>query len=215
MTTSIQLQKALITDWCKSHTAKVKLQYQVPELSEDGSCSLFDILSDTPFDLTEHLNSPLMEKLTEVQALVDWVKSHTDIEWFGIYVTLSSQLTKLAYYGNPSRAQFPLTKDFAKLSNNVHVALSGEKIIINDVDKHRENGGVYYTCDNKVKSELCWPIFSDKNHQQSDHNHKIIGIIDAESFKSNQFDNQHQLYFTAVCELLGEILTEPLSKSKE
>ncbi|MDC2890843.1 hypothetical protein [Psychrosphaera algicola] len=73
----------------------------------------------------------------------------------------------MAYFGEPSRAEFPLTPEFATISNNSFVGLYGEKRTINDVQKYVADGGEYYTCDPKVKSELCWPILSPNSLKRS------------------------------------------------
>ena len=68
-------------------------------------------------------------------------------------------LVKLSYFGAPSRAEFPLTDEFAAISNNSTVGLSGKARIINDVPAYLTKGGEYYTCDPKVLAEACIPLF--------------------------------------------------------
>ena len=207
--------KELITQietWCEQDTAELRLSYQVPLLGEGGTCSLFGELDETPFDLTSVLSPEILAMLPKVQSLVNWVQTHTDVDWFGVYLTRAVEgqdpvLTKLAYFGAPSRAEFPLTQEFAALSNNTSVGLSGEKRLINSVDEYRAQGGEYYTCDPKVKSELCWPIFSDINASAQQQEPTILGIIDAESFNEHQFDLEAQQKFDAVCAVLSKIMT--------
>lgn len=199
-----------IETWCEQHNPKIKLEYQVPLLGEGGTCSLFGELDDIPFDLQSVLEQSELDYLERIQSVVDWVKENTKVDWFGVYLargTESRVLTKLAYFGAPSRAEFPLTQEFASLSNNTSVGLSGEKRLINSVDEYRAQGGEYYTCDPKVKSELCWPIFSDKNQLSGQKEPEILGIIDAESFEENKFDLELQQKFEAVCAVLSKIMT--------
>ncbi|MDO6719476.1 histidine kinase [Psychrosphaera sp. 1_MG-2023] len=211
----LELKNELLT-WLENHPVNLITQYAVPMLGEGGSCSLFGELAAEPFDLTNVLNTQQLVLLKQVQAVVDWVKYKTAVDWFGVYLTRSDNndqkvLTKLAYFGEPSRAEFPLTPEFATISNNSFVGLYGEKRTINDVQKYVADGGEYYTCDPKVKSELCWPILSPNSLKKvndgsgcTDH---IIGIIDAECFSTDSFDADKQAVFEVVCEVLGHLFS--------
>ncbi|NVK24645.1 MAG: GAF domain-containing protein [Gammaproteobacteria bacterium] len=207
MQNSKQYLKVLKT-WCETHKPEVKYSYPVPLLGEGGTCSLFGELSEHPFDLTTVLTSPQLSLVAQCQSIVDWVQQQSNVDWFGIYITLHNNqdaaLTKLAYFGEPSRAQFPLSKEFAAISNNTAVGLTGEKRVINNVQEFVKQGGEYYTCDPKVKSELCYPIVSNKNNNSEQQDAKILGIIDAESFSTDCFDQDQQALFSAVCEYLSE-----------
>lgn len=201
-----------IQDKCELENPELKLEYQVPLLGEGGTCSLFGELDETPFSLGNELTQVELNYLPKIQSVVNWVQENTKVDWFGVYLARNNKsnervLTKLAYFGAPSRAEFPLSEEFAPLSNNTSVGLTGEKRLINSVAEYRENGGEYYTCDPKVNSELCWPIFSDKNSQSLQHEPEILGIIDAESFKEHQFDLEVQQQFEAVCAVLSKIMT--------
>ena len=210
-----------LKQWLISHEAKPLWQYHVPLLGEGGSCSIFDELDDVPFNLERELSEQEKAVVPTLQSIVDWVKHKTQIDWFGIYLSrVNSQedkvLTKLAYFGKPSRAEFPLNEEFAQISNNSKVGLTGKERIINDVESYVTQGGEYYTCDPKVKSELCWPILTpdlvDKNQKATYKQGKILGIIDAECFKTNCFDEQTQAIFKAVCQLLSQVLTTSSQK---
>ena len=201
-----------IESWCQQDQPELRLEYQVPLLGEGGTCSLFGELDETPFNLADELDQRDLEKLSQIQSLVNWVENNIKVDWFGIYLSRTNKssekvLTKLAYFGAPSRAEFPLNKEFATLSNNSTVGLTGEKKLINSVEQYRAEGGEYYTCDPKVKSELCWPIFSDINSRSEQQEPEILGIIDAESFKENIFDLEVQQKFEAVCTVLSKIMT--------
>lgn len=162
-------------------------QYPVPELGEGGACSLFGQLAEAPYDLTEILggktpeNQRLLARMAEVTA---FYQAHSQSDWFGIYqrrLNADGQavLVKLSYFGAPSRAEFPLTAEFAAISNNSTVGLSGKARIINDVSAYLQQGGEYYTCDPKVQAEACIPLF--------DHQEQIVGIIDSEAFHKGLF----------------------------
>ncbi len=107
-------------------------------------------------------------------------------------------LVKLAYRGLPSRAEFPLTPDFATNSNNSTVGLSGQGRVIEDVDEYVAGGGAYYTCDGDVQSEACLPLFSAHPAPSPSPSPSpahlttpaVIGIIDAESTHKKFFSGQ-------------------------
>lgn len=177
----------------------VQWQYKVPELGEGGACSLFGQLADEPYDLTAILggqNAANQHALARLSLISAFYREHSALDWFGIYqarTNLSGEpvLVKLAYYGAPSRAEFPLNSEFAKISNNSTVGLSGKAKVINDVAAYLGKGGEYYTCDPKVQAEACLPLF--------DQSGKIAGIIDAEDFNKNVFTADALALLVAVC----------------
>lgn len=215
--TNISTITTALTQWLKNHPVELRLSYLVPLLGEGGSCSLFGELSDEPFQLDKVLTAEEQKHLWFCQSIVDWVQSNTQIDWFGIYLKRghgdNAVLTKLAYYGEPSRAEFPLTQEFASISNNSFVGLNGQRRTINDVASYVAEGGEYYTCDPKVKSELCWPILSPNKFTNRDKETScrspIVGIIDAESFKANSFDDDTLIIFEVICNVLNELINNP------
>ncbi|CCQ12383.1 FIG00951979: hypothetical protein [Pseudoalteromonas luteoviolacea B = ATCC 29581] len=170
--------------------------YRIPELGAGGACSLFGALQEAPFELTTVVvqNEASVNALNRLQTIVEFIKKSTGVDWFGIYQARMTeegkQLAKLAYHGAESRPLFPLSSDFAKISNNVQVGLSGKARIIQDVEVYLTQGGEYYTCDPKVKAEVCLPLFDEKG--------SVIGIIDAESFTHEFFSPALLAYFVAV-----------------
>ncbi len=179
--------------------AQLQWQYKVPELGEGGACSLFGQLAGEPYDLTAILggktaaNQQALQKLAQI---AQFYREKSGLDWFGIYqarINTASEpvLVKLAYYGAPSRAEFPLNAEFAKISNNSTVGLSGKAKVINDVAAYLGTGGEYYTCDPKVQAEACLPLF--------DQSGKIAGIVDAEDFNKNVFTADALALLVAVC----------------
>ncbi len=175
----------------------VRWQYQIPELGEGGACSLFGYLQDEPFKLTDYIksNEQTQRKLANLQSIVSYIELQTGVDWYGIYQSTNTsegkQLLKLAYHGAPSRPLFPLTQAFATGSNNVQVALSNTGRVINNVEQYLAQGGEYYTCDPKVKSEVCLPLFNLQND--------CVGIIDAEAFNNDFFDEKALAVLIACC----------------
>jgi putative methionine-R-sulfoxide reductase with GAF domain len=172
-------------------------QYQIPELGEGGTCSLFGYLQDEPFKLTDYVNKDeqTQVKLANLQSIVNYIDQQTGVDWYGIYQSTNTdegkQLLKLAYHGAPSRPLFPLTDAFALGSNNVQVALSKKGRVINNVEQYLAQGGEYYTCDPKVKSEACLPLFNSQN--------ECVGIVDAEAFNNHFFDVKVLAVLIACC----------------
>lgn len=174
--------------------------YKVPKLSADGTCSLVDELQATPYDLSDALGGRGMRNTLALMVLSGFLEAainHTQLDWLGVYQVRprpsGKALVKLSAKGNPSRAEFPLTEDFAKRSNNVAVALSGSPRVIVDVHEHAKAGGAYYECDPKVRSEACVPIFGSDG--------AIVGIIDGEHSTVGAFDDEKLGWLVALaCE---------------
>jgi putative methionine-R-sulfoxide reductase with GAF domain len=174
----------------QAEPATMQWQYQVPELGEGGACSLFGQLAAEPYDLSLILGGQTAANqrlLSQLAVVTSFYQQHSQSNWFGIYQRRVNPqgelvLVKLSYFGAPSRAEFPLTTEFAAISNNVTVGLSGKARIINDVPAYLALGGEYYTCDPKVLAEACIPLF--------DAAQQVTGIIDSEAFAKDMFTGQ-------------------------
>lgn len=172
--------------------------YRVPELGENGACSLPDQLAAEPYDLAATLGGITPETTASVATLdrlVEQLQQESDCGWIGVYqartVADGRALVKLAYRGKPSRAEFPLTAEFAAHSNNSTVGLSGQGRIIDSVDAYLAEGGVYYTCDAEVQSEACLPLFDEAG--------AIVGIVDAEDARRGYFSGDVLARVVALC----------------
>ena len=183
----------------------VTWSYQVPELGEGGACSLFGQLAEEPYDLVATLgqSQATATALSQLTAIVQNYQQSNDSDWFGIYQKRlnpqgESVLVKLAYFGAASRAEFPLTTEFAQISNNSTVGLTGKAKVINDVTAYLTAGGEYYTCDPKVLSEACLPLFNAKG--------ELAGIIDAEAFKRQAYHTEALVRLVAICLVLPDLL---------
>jgi L-methionine (R)-S-oxide reductase len=183
----------------------VTWSYQVPELGEGGACSLFGQLADEPYDLAATLgqNEATAAALAQLTAVVQNYQQTNDSDWFGIYqkrqkLQGETVLVKLAYFGAASRAEFPLTAEFAAISNNSTVGLTGKAKVINDVTAYLTAGGEYYTCDPKVLAEACLPLFNSKG--------ELAGIIDAEAFKRQAYHTDALVRLVAICLVLPGLL---------
>ena len=155
--------------------------YQVPMLTEDGACSVVDELAPVPYDLASILggrSEQTTRRLALLERLVERAQETTGANWIGIYQRRTNAagvpvLVKVSYVGRPSRAEFPLTREFAERSTNSTVGLTGRATVIDDVSRHVEAGGGFYVCDEGVQSEACLPILGDGR--------EVEGIVDAEA----------------------------------
>lgn len=183
-------------------TPAVQWQYQVPELGEGGACSLFGHLAEEPYDLTAILGGQTAENqqlLAQMSAISAFYQTHSQSDWFGIYQRRvnpqgETVLVKLCYFGAPSRPEFPLTQEFAAISNNSTVGLSGKARIINDVPAYLQQGGEYYTCDPKVLAEACVPLYDAAG--------QVVGIIDSEAFQKQLFEGDELALLVATALLV-------------
>jgi len=177
-----------IRDFMEAMTEKVAIHdpeslytYQVPMLTEDGTCSIVDRLAPVPYDLSAILggrSEQTTRRLALLERLVERAQETTGAEWVGIYQKRNNAagepvLVKVSYVGRPSRAEFPLNREFAEKSTNSTVGLTGRATVIDDVSKHVEAGGGFYVCDNGVQSEACVPILDDAR--------EVAGIVDVEA----------------------------------
>jgi putative methionine-R-sulfoxide reductase with GAF domain len=155
--------------------------YRVPMLTDDGACSIVDELAPVPYDLSAILggrSEQTTRRLALLERLVERAQETTGVDWLGIYQKRVNSagvpvLVKLSYVGRPSRAEFPLTHEFAEKSTNSTVGLTGRATVIEDVSRHVEAGGGFYVCDDGVQSEACVPILDDAR--------QVVGIVDAEA----------------------------------
>jgi putative methionine-R-sulfoxide reductase with GAF domain len=176
--------------------------YNVPVLTDDGTCSVVDQLAPAPYDLTAIVggrSEQTTRRLALMERLVERVQETTGAEWVGIYqrrrnAAGTEVLVKLAYVGRPSRAEFPLTREFAERSTNSTVGLTGRATVIDDVHKHVEAGGGFYVCDDGIQSEACVPIL--------DESREVAGIIDAEA-KPRGFFGAERLAVVAALALVA------------
>jgi len=176
--------------------------YAVPMLTEDGTCSIGDEMAPVPYDLAAILGGRTEQatrRLALLERLVERAQETTGADWVGIYQRRVNPagvpvLVKLAYVGRPSRAEFPLTREFAERSTNSTVGLTGRATVIEDVSQHVEAGGGFYVCDAGVQSEACLPILAEGR--------EVAGIVDAEA-KPRGFFGAERLAVVAALALVA------------
>jgi putative methionine-R-sulfoxide reductase with GAF domain len=172
--------------------------YPVPMLSEDGTCSIVDEMAPVPYDLTGILggrSEQTTRRLALLERLVERAQETTGADWIGIYQKRTNAagipvLVKVSYVGRPSRAEFPLTHEFAEKSTNSTVGLTGRATVIEDVSRYVEAGGGFYVCDDGVQSEACVPILDDDR--------QVVGIVDAEAKPKGFFGSERLAVIAAL-----------------
>ena len=182
-------------------------RYEVPLISEDGSCSLIDEMDPVPYDLSRIVggeNEANTRKLKLLNIMETRATMVTGADWVGIYQHRTNPvgnqvLVKLAYRGRPSRAEFPLNSEFAKGSTNSTVGLSGQAKLIDDVAAYTAEGGGFYVCDDAVQSEICVPVFDVASG-------KVLGIIDAEASPKAFFNPDRQAVIVAMALVVMALL---------
>jgi putative methionine-R-sulfoxide reductase with GAF domain len=186
--------------------ARTLYEYQVPMMTEDGTCSIVDQMAPVPYDLGAILggrSEQTTRRLALLERLVERAQETTGADWVGIYQRRTSPagvpvLVKLAYVGRASRAEFPLTQEFAERSTNSTVGLTGRATVIDDVGKHVEAGGGFYVCDDGVQSEACVPILDEQR--------QVIGIVDAEASPKGFFGAERLAVVAALAVVAPAVL---------
>ena len=176
-------------------------RYPVPMLTEDGACSIVDQMAPVPYDLAPILggrSDQSTRRLGLLERLVERTQETTAVDWLGIYQSRRNAqgedvLVKLSYVGRPSRAEFPLTREFAARSTNSTVGLTGRAVVIDDVGTHVESGGGFYVCDDGVQSEACLPILGMESGET-----RVVGIIDAEAKPKGFFSGERVAVLAAL-----------------
>ena len=194
-----------------------------------GACSrkmadeMFDALGAARATVPGLSEEAALSRLRALRAVCALVAEKTNAHWCGIYQVVqpsagtdlgpfggdngAPNLLKLAYIGAPSRPYFPLTAAFAAGSNNSTVAMSGRAIVYHDI-LTLPTDSPYYTCDARVRSEACVPIFGPAGSD------KVIGIMDVEAFEPDVFRPAEALGLVlAACAQLSnaDLLRGPLA----
>ena len=186
------------------------LSFSVPKLGEGGTCSIQGELDETPFEVAREFAGgsdllPALQRLFVLDAILERVADEVGCEWLGIYQAVrdgkNPRLRKLVYRGSESRAEFPLTQEFAAGSSNSQVGLSGKAVLIENVESHLASAGAYYECDRAVQSEVCLPVFANSGRGLP------IGIIDAEAHSKRFFSDERLCWLLALCLGLSDLLS--------
>jgi putative methionine-R-sulfoxide reductase with GAF domain len=197
---------ASLADRVDPAKAQSLYEYPIPMLTEDGTCSLVDRLAPVPYDLAAILggrSEQTTRRLGLLARLVRRTRETTGSDWVGIYQRRAKGagapvLVKLAYVGRPSRAEFPLTREFAERSTNSTVGLTGRATVIEDVTRHVEAGGGFYVCDEGIQSEACVPIL--------DRERQVVGIVDAEAKPAGFFSAPRLAIIAALALVAPSVL---------
>ena len=193
-------EKVAISDPASLYT------YRVPMMTEDGACSIVEEFAPVPYDLTAILGGRTEQttrRLALLERLVERARETSAADWVGIYQRRVNAagipvLVKVSYIGRPSRAEFPLTTEFAERSTNSTVGLTGRATVIDDVSKYVEAGGGFYVCDDGVQSEACVPVLDGAR--------QVVGIVDAEAKPRGFFGAERLAIIAALALVATEVL---------
>lgn len=201
-------------------------EYKVPLMNAEGTCSNAAVLSKFPFSLLSnvyHLTPPpslsgeakryddVHTRLVHLNNIVRLLYNYTRADWIGIYrmmdVNGELALVKEAYFGEPSRAVFPVNPNFAEKSTNSFVGLNGVVRYIPNT-RQRSNDVSYYECSSRVQSELCLPVLRRHHRTDTDGDsnleYEVVGIIDMESWNLDYFSPQLICDILRVCLDIGD-----------
>lgn len=162
--------------------------YPVPTVDVDGS---FDSnqLSETPFNLERFVRGDRIDKAKTILVLNNIVALLYDLsklKWVGLFKRfpaegrLPSRLTKIAYKGCATPAEYPLSSECAHSSLISRSGLQEMVEIEADVSSP-SNGRPLRTCDRSTGSAVALPIFAPDLSA-------FTGLLYAESEQPNDFD---------------------------
>ncbi|KAL9642136.1 hypothetical protein ABK040_007141 [Willaertia magna] len=195
---------------CKEDEIISLFKYDIPKRIQSDEFLCSKEKDEKPFNLLEQLfhisqkelftitNIHLAKKIYLLNKIINKLKTIIQSEWLGIYQNINNCLYKLCYYGKFSRADFPITEKHAKVSTNSFVGLNGCFVKWDNINSLDLNDP-YYTCDSRVESECCVPIYDKQNLN-------VIGIIDSEAHSKSYFTIERQLMIIRSCYLLRYLL---------
>lgn len=154
-----------------------------------------------PERLRDHPNTA---RLVALHQTMEHLAEELNVDWIGVYRHATTPggapvLVKEAYVGADSRAEFPLTDEFAARSNVSSVGRTGNAALVNDLAAY---DGPYYECDERVQSEFCCPVLAGED---------VLGVVDAEAHDSGFFTEERVLTIAGACAGLADsdLLTPP------
>lgn len=196
-----------------------------PKLSADGSCSILEEKSDTPYNLAETFgiikphSNPLLKgegkrkdfllkemrknshtlRLWRFGIIKENVSKATHVDWFGIYRKLRNSNGEIVLAKESYFGVFSRPEfpltEEFAKKSNNSTVGLTGKAIV--IQDVYAHSGAYYKCDGKVQSEFCVPILDKSN--------SVIGILDAESLPKNFYTDERLLQIAKVAYDLGKI----------
>lgn len=128
----------------------------------------------------------------EMKKVAEMIRAARDYRWVGIYKVTQKEFVILAGTGNepPAYPRFPLTQGLCGA-----VMESRKAIIVGDVRKDVRYLPTFHT----TRSEIIIPIVNE--HKQ------IVGMLDAESEKTNAFQAEDRQFLERAAGLIAHCLS--------
>jgi GAF domain-containing protein len=126
-----------------------------------------------------------------LRQLVEMIRDARDYRWIGVYKIVNKDFVILVGSGDepPAYPRFPITQGLCGA-----VLETGKPIIVGDVTKD----GRYLPTFHSTRSEIIVPMANDHR--------KIVGMIDAESDKTNAFDQEDRQFLERAGGLIAHCL---------
>jgi len=123
--------------------------------------------------------------------LVEMIRAARDYRWVAIYKIVKNEFVIMAETGNepPTYPRFPVTQGLCAAALE-----SGKPIIVGDVHKDVRYLPTFHT----TRSEIIVPMRNNHRH--------ILGMLDAESDKSNAFGDEDRQFLERAGGLIAHCL---------
>lgn len=171
-------------------------QFKVPALGPNDAEGLYDLA-----EVLKGRSLTSTTRLMTLDVLVAYCEESLEASRVGVYQARETQrgsaLVKLAGRGVPSRAELPLTDEFAAKNQQSAAALSGRAKVVNDLPAWFVARGESPMGDPALKAEACLPVLSEKG---------VIGLVDAAHVTTQWFTPQRLALFIALALELPSLL---------
>ena len=126
-----------------------------------------------------------------IRDVLEMIRAARDYRWVGVYKIVNKDFVILAGTGDepPAYPRFPITQGLCAA-----VLESGKPIVVGNVTKDPRYLPTFHT----TRSEIIVPMMNDQR--------RIVGMIDAESDKTNAFDQEDRQFLERAGGLIAHCL---------
>ena len=128
----------------------------------------------------------------QIKKVTEMIRAERNYRWVGIYKCTQKEFVILAGTGDepPAYPRFPVTQGLCG------AALESRKaIVVGDVRKDTRYLPTFHT----TRSEIIVPIVNEQKH--------VVGMLDAESDKTNAFQNEDRQFLERAAGLIAHCLS--------
>jgi L-methionine (R)-S-oxide reductase len=128
----------------------------------------------------------------QIKKVTEMIRAARNYRWVGIYKCTPKEFVILAGTGDepPTYPRFPVTQGLCG------AALESQKaIVVGDVRKDTRYLPTFHT----TRSEIIVPIVNEQKH--------VVGMLDAESEKTNAFQNEDRQFLERAAGLIAHCLS--------